>query len=70
MEDFINADTYVIAHEELSDEDMGSQMKDKEESDGDEAPDLPPSPDTACVLKFDAVRNCMAANDDDVPCNC
>lgn len=61
LEDRINADTNVIAHEELSDRDIIKSVRDKEESDEGEVPDLQPPPATACKPDaFDVVRNCMA----------
>ncbi|KAH9383750.1 hypothetical protein HPB48_025516 [Haemaphysalis longicornis] len=48
LEDRINADTNVIAHEELSDRDIIKSVRDKEESDEGEVPDLQPPPATAC----------------------
>lgn len=67
LDDFIDADADVIAHEELSDEDIIKSVRDEEDSDEDEVPDLPPPPATARVLDaFDVVRNCVAANDDEV----
>lgn len=67
LDDFIDADADVIAHEELSDEDIIKSVRDEEDSDEDEVPDLPPPPATARVLDaFDVVRNCVAASDDEV----
>ncbi|KAH9371665.1 hypothetical protein HPB48_021969 [Haemaphysalis longicornis] len=66
LNDFINADADVIAHEELSDEDIIKSVHGVD-SDEDEVPDLPPPPATARVLDaFDMVRNCVAVDDDDV----
>lgn len=62
LDDFIDADTDVTAHEELSDEDIIKSVRDKEDSDEDEVPDLPPPPATARVLDaFDVGRNCEVA---------
>ncbi|KAH6947378.1 hypothetical protein HPB50_018533 [Hyalomma asiaticum] len=65
LEDFVDADINVVAHEELNDEDIIKSVRDEAHSDDDTAPDLPPSPSTARVLDaFDVLRNFVAAHDD------
>lgn len=67
LQDFIDADADVIAHEELSDEDIIKSVCDEGQSEEDEVPDLQPPPATARVLDaFDILRNCVAVHEDDV----
>ncbi|KAG0416382.1 hypothetical protein HPB47_006462 [Ixodes persulcatus] len=70
LEDFIDADKDVIAHEEVSDEDIIRSVRDEAQSDEDDVPDLQPPPSMACVLDaFDILRNYVAAHDDDLAMN-
>ncbi|KAH6948241.1 hypothetical protein HPB50_023289 [Hyalomma asiaticum] len=67
LEDFVDANTDMVAHEELNDEDIIKSVRDEAHSDDDTAPNLPPPPSTARVLDaYDVLRNFMAAHDDDV----
>ncbi|KAH6948813.1 hypothetical protein HPB50_026547 [Hyalomma asiaticum] len=67
LEDFVDADIDVAAHEELNDEDIIKSVRDEAHSDDDTALDLPPPSSTARVLDaFDVHRNFVAVHDDDV----